>query len=55
MTDPLDQLVPGSFAQDDIQDRLVGLSKADGGVGVQEGDQTIHQLRATPELFLSLT
>ena len=55
MAHPLDQLVPGSFAQDDIQDRLVGPSKADGGVGVQEGDQAVHQLRAPPKLFLSLT
>ena len=103
MADPLDQPVPGGFAQHNVQDRLVGLSKADGrlsrcpkrdgkqklvldmgdlvfgkgvfgildgiwyllwciylskadgGAGVQEGEQGLHQLRAPPELFLSLT
>ena len=32
-----DQLGPDSFAQDDVQDRLVGLRKADDGEEIQEG------------------
>ena len=36
LADLLDQLGPDSFAQDDVQDRLVGLRKTDGGVEVQE-------------------
>ena len=36
MADLLDQLLTDSFAQDTV-DRLVGLSKADDGVGVEEG------------------
>ena len=55
MADLLDQLLPDNFAQDDVQDRLVGLSQADGGEGVKEGEQALHQLRAPPELYLSLT
>ena len=55
MTDLIDQLVPDSFAQDDVQDRLVGLGKGDDGEGVEEGEQVLHQLRAPPEHFLSLT
>ena len=55
MTDLIDQLVPDSFAQDDVQDRLVGLGKGDDGEGVEEGEQVLHQLRAPPESFLSLT
>ena len=55
MGDLLDQLVPDSFAQDDVQDRFVGTSKADDGVGVEEGEQLLHHLRASPELFRSLT
>ena len=53
MGDLLDQLVPDSFAQDDVQDRFVGTSKADDGVGVEEGEQLLHHLRASPELLLS--
>ena len=37
LADLFDQLGPDSFAQDDVQDRLVGLRKADDGVEVQEG------------------
>ena len=36
MADLLDQLLTDSFAQDTV-DRLVGLSKADDGVGIEEG------------------
>ena len=36
MADLFDQLGPDSFAQNDVQDRLVGLRKTDGGVEVQE-------------------
>ena len=54
-TDLLDQLVPDSLAQDDVQDRLMRLGKTDDGGGVEEKEQVLHQLRAAPELFLSLT
>ena len=37
LADLFDQLGPDSFTQDDVQDRLVGLRKADDGVKVQEG------------------
>ena len=53
LADLPDHLVPDSFANDDVLDRLVGLGKADDGVGVQEGQQILHQLWATPKLFLS--
>ena len=53
MGDLLDQLVPDSFSQDDIQDRFVGPSEADDGVGVEDGEQVLHHLRASPELLLS--
>ena len=51
----LDQLVPDSLAKDDVQDRLMRLGKADDRGGVEEKEQVLHQLRAAPELFLSLT
>ena len=54
-TNLLNQFVPDSFAEDDVEDRLMGLGKGDDGEGVEEGDQVLHQLRAPPELFLSFT
>ena len=54
MADLFDQLLADSFAKDTV-DRLVSLSKADDGVGVEEGKQMLQQLRAPPEHFLCLT
>ena len=54
MADLLDQLLPDSFAHD-AQDRLVSLSKADDGEGVEKGKKILQQFGATPELFLCLS
>ena len=53
MANLLDQPGPDSVAQGAV-DRLMGLSKADDEVGVEEEKQALQQLGTPPHLFLTL-